>query len=109
MPGFSMSALSTQYVLAPVRAFSGGQPFNPANPALPVQMAFVSGWAEPTTWYGASWAWTTPVNGYYAAQALVGPGGGTVSLAQGTYAVWLKITASPEIPVINTGTLIITP
>lgn len=106
MPGFSMSSLSTQNVLVPVRAFRQGQPYNPT--ADVVQMAFVSGWAEPQTWYTGSWAWTTAVNGYYQAQCLVGPGG-TVSLSQGTYAVWVKITDNPEIPVINAGSLVITP
>jgi hypothetical protein len=109
MPGTSISALSTQYVLGPVRAWVAGQLYNPT--ADIVQMAFVAGSAEPATgqWNTASWAWTTPVNGYYAVQCLVGPGTGGVVLAQGSYSVWVKIIDNPEIPVINTGTLTITP
>lgn len=103
-----MSALSTQYVQTPVRAFQQGQPYNPTGDA--VVMAFIAGFGEPgnTDWKTASWAWTTAINGYYIAQCLVGPGG-TITLAQGTYAVWIKITDNPEIPVINTGSLTITP
>ena len=107
MAGVSISHLSTQFILQPVRAWSGGIPFNPT--ALPVSMAFVVDQSEPVSWNTASWAWTTPVNGYYAAQCLVGPQNGGVSLAIGTYDVWVQITGSPEIPVIVTGTLTIIP
>ena len=106
MAGCSISALSTQYVQVPVRAWSQGQPYNPT--ADVVEMAFVAGWTEPVTWYSASWAWTTAVNGYYAIQCLVGPSG-EASLTQGTYSVWVHVADDPEIPVANTGTLTITP
>ncbi len=107
MAGVTISSLSTQYVLQPVRAWSQGQPYNPTG--LTVQMAFISGWAKPTSleWNTASWAWTTTVNGYYTAQCLVGPDGG-VDLAVGTYNIWVQVTGSPEVPVAPTGTLTIT-
>jgi hypothetical protein len=104
--GATINHLSTQYILASVRAWSGGVPYNPS--ALPVQMAFVNGWSPPGTWNTASWAWTTAQNGYYAAQCLVGPGSGGVDLAIGTYDIWLMVTGSPEIPVLVCGTLVIT-
>lgn len=106
MAGVTISHLSTQYVLAPIRAWSQGQPYNPTG--LTVQMAFVNGWSPPGSWNDASWAWTTAVNGYYAAQCLVGPENSGVVLAIGTYDVWVQVTGDPEVPVIVTGTLTIT-
>lgn len=93
----------------PIRAFSQGALFNPT--ALTVQMAFIDGWTKPAApdWNPASWAWTTPVNGYYAAQCLVGPENGGKVLAVGTWNVWVQVTGSPEVPVLlSGGTLTIT-
>ena len=106
MAGVTISHLSTQYVLVPVRAWTQGQPYNPTS--LPVAMAFVNGWSPPGTWNTAEWAWTAAVNGYYAAQCLVGPENSGVDLAAGTYDVWVQVTGTTEVPVINTGTLTIT-
>ena len=107
MAGTSLSSLSTQYVLVPIRAYYQGQPYNPT--ALPVQMAFISGWAKPGggDWKTASWAWTTAVNGYYAAQWLVGPTG-TATLAVATYNVWTWVEGVSEQPIQTSGTLTIT-
>jgi hypothetical protein len=109
VPGTSLSALSTQYILIPVRATSGGAPYNPT--ADVVAMAFADGWAEPGSgaWNTGSWASTSTVNGYYLAQCLVGPQNGGNVLAIGTWNVWLRITDNPEVPVISAGTLTITP
>lgn len=107
--GTTISSLSTVYILVPIRAYSAGVPFNPT--ALTVQMAFINGWAKPGApdWNAASWAWTTAVNGYYAAQCLVGPGTGGKVLAVGTWNVWVQVTASNEVPILNSGgTLTIT-
>ena len=108
MAGVSISSLSTQYILVPVRAQSMGLPYNPTG--LTVEMAFIDGWAEPGSgdWNAASWASTSTVNGAYLAQCLVGPEG-TITLAIGAYQTWVRITGSPEIPVIATGTTTITP
>ena len=103
MAGTTISSLSTQYIYVPVRAYAQGLPFNPT--ALTVQMAFVDGWSKPTggQFNTASWAWTTPVNGYYAAQCLVGPGAGGFVLAIGTWNVWVQVTGNPEVPVLVSG------
>ena len=105
MAGVTISSLSTQYVLVPVRAYSQGLPYNPTS--LTVQMAFISGWGKPSgaSWNPASWASVSAVNGYYLAQCLVGPLDGGIPLAVGTWNVWLQVTGLPEIPVLVTGTL----
>lgn len=107
MAGTSISSLSTQYVIVPVRSWAQGLPSNPT--ALTVQMAFISGWGKPVSanWNAASWVSTSAVNGYYEAQCLVGPGAGAVPLAVGTYNLWIQVTSSPEIPVSVPGTLTI--
>ena len=107
MAGASISTLSTQYVIVPVRAYSGGVPYNPTG--LTVQMAFISGWGKPADedWNDASWSSSSTVNGYYQAQCLVGPGAGGVVLATGTYDVWTQVTGSPEVPIQVSGTLTI--
>lgn len=81
------------------------------QPELPVQMAFpqtsgnYAGPAEPSVWYTASWLLNGTGRGFVA-QALVGPGGGVVTLTAGlTYDVWGKVTASPEVPARFVGTL----
>jgi hypothetical protein len=105
--GVTISSLSTQYVLATVRSWQDGAPYNPT--ALTVQMAFTTPWYKPTVeqWNTAEWAWTTTGSGSYAAQCLVGPDGG-VNLGIGTYLVWIQVTGSPEVPVASVGTLTIT-
>jgi hypothetical protein len=51
-------------------------------------------------WHTAAW-----VSG--EARVLIGPGT-ALDLANGTYRVWVRLTASPEIPVIRAGSLKIT-
>jgi hypothetical protein len=69
-------------------------PASSGNPAAP---------AEPVTWLTASWLPGGTGFGYVA-QALVGPGGGVVTLAAGqAYDVWSKITGTLESPVKFAG------
>lgn len=73
---------------------------------LTVQMAFTAG--EPTgpDWKSATWyTQTNPTR--YLASCLVGPGG-TVTLAEGTYYIWSKVTGSPDVPVKRHGVLVVT-
>jgi hypothetical protein len=98
-----ISTASLEYVRVPVRATSSGAAVNPTGDT--VHMAFVDGSAAPVSgdWKTASWdtdAVSPPA--VYRAQCLVGPGG-TVTLAAGTYAVWVKVTDSPEIAVKRAG------
>lgn len=108
MSGISVSSLSTQYILVPVRAFKAGVLFNPT--ADTVQLAFmVSGTPGTSDWKTGSWASTTAVNGVYLAQILIGPKNSGVVLALGSYTIWVQITDNPEIPVMAVGSLAITP
>jgi hypothetical protein len=102
-----MSRLSTQYVQVPVEAIISGAAYNPTGDI--VRMAFMSGWALPedSDWLAASWSDST-APGIYLAQCLVGPQNGGKDLGPGTYAIWVQITDSPEIPVFTPGSLVIT-
>lgn len=97
-------AISTEYVPCPVTS-----PLTQTElTALTVQMVFVSPDTDPDTitgWLTASW---TVIGNVAYAQTLVGPSGGTVTLAKGTYAIYAKIVSSPETPIIQSpGFLVI--
>jgi hypothetical protein len=101
-----ISSLSKEYIRVPVSATAAGVPVNPT--ADVVQMAFVTS-GEPAggDWKSADWetnAETSPPT--YYARCLVGPGG-TVTLADGTYQIWVKVTDSPEVPVKRAGVLVV--
>lgn len=97
----AMYSLSTEYFEVPVEFKVNGAVINPTT-TDPVQMAFMPRNVDPgsSDWVNGSWevdtSQPTPV---YWARALVGPGAGGKNLAKGVYAVWLKVTDNPEIPV----------
>ena len=98
-------ALSLEYIRVRISAQKNGVVINPTSDA--VQMSFPAQGAAPSAWNVGSWE-TATVNGSteYYARCLVGPGG-TVTLTAGKYDIWVKITDSPEIPVIFGGRLVI--
>ena len=102
---YSQSILSTQYVQIPVTV-RAPTAYDPTSDV--VQFAFTPltyPVTEPTAWITGSWS-TFPGPSYFA-QCLVGPGATALSI--GTYQVWVKITDSPEVPVLQPSTLVITP
>lgn len=92
---------SLQYVTMPITAAS-----DPTS--LLVSMAVMPRGEEPEAgdFKTASWAAGQP----YRCQVLIGPGSpGVGVLVEGTYRLWAKITATPEIPVLAaTNYLVIT-
>jgi len=106
MADLSLPASTLEYVRFPVRATVNGLPYNPTSDV--VQFAFLT--LESAQPVGGDWksgSWETGANSTYLARCLVGPSG-TVTLTAGLYYVWIKITDSPEIPVILAGTVEIT-
>jgi hypothetical protein len=99
------SRLDTSYVQVPVQAIANGVSHDPTTDV--VALAFMSNWAIPADadWHTGSWSDSAGA-GIFLAQCLVGPAGG-VDLAVGVYNVWVMITDTPEVPVINSGTLAI--
>lgn len=99
-----ISALATTYIRVPVSTDSNGEAVNPSS--YPVQLAFISEFAERdpenADWQTASWS--TIAQSTYAAQCLVGPNGGAVTLTANTaYSVWIMVDASPQTFIANTG------
>lgn len=91
------SVLATEYVLVPFPLRAGGEAVDPTDPPLPVDMAFTAPGVDPgeDDWVTASWG---ADGGAWLAHCLVGPEG-DVTLPVGRYDVWVKVTASPEVPV----------
>lgn len=101
-----MSQLATQYYLVPVTVTKAGVSYNPTSDT--VAFAFMP---QPTQvpgntdWVTGSWDTnTSSVLFPYSAKCLVGPAG-TTTLGIGTYYVYVRITDSPEVPVLIAGQL----
>lgn len=96
MPRTSIDRDSVEYVKVPVTT-----PAGVTITSQPVSIAVVADTARPVTgdWKTATW------NGNVA-QTLVGPG--VLALTPGNYKVWVKVTDSPEVPVLSAGTITVT-
>lgn len=105
----TQSALSTQYVQVQVVA-KAPDGYDPTSDE--VQLAFTRETYPQVQPGGSDWvtgSWETFPGPAYWAQALVGPANGGTALTVGTYLVWVKITDSPEVPVLQPCLLEITP
>ena len=103
----AISSQSTIYVQVPVNNTEGTDPTSDT-----VAFAFVGPYAttpqagenpptSSTVWYTGSWG---PDDGApWTARILVGPVGGVTALGVGSYQVWVKVSASPETPVLWSG------
>lgn len=94
-----ISVLSKEYIRVPVEATVAGAPYDPT--ADVVSFAFTQA-GDPTSWTTGTWETdTTTSPSTYLARVLVGPGG--LVVAAGRWNLWMKITDTPEIPVIPCG------
>ena len=98
--------LSTQYVFIPVKATRSGSSYNPTGDT--VQFAFMptpTQVPQNSDWVSGSWDTNSSNIFYpYSAKCLVGPSG-TVNLGIGTYVIYIKVSDSPEVPVLVGGQL----
>lgn len=104
-----ISTASKEYLRVRVEAKESGVVVNPT--ADVVTMAFTADADAPMLgdFGAASWETdaTTNPDTYYARTTVGGVGtGATQELASGRYNVWVKITDSPEVPVLQAGTLV---
>jgi hypothetical protein len=107
--GFSslgMSRLATLYYLVPIAATKAGVSYNPTSDAVAFAfMPLATQVPGSGDWVTGSWDTNTSSVLYpYNAKCLVGPAG-TTTLGIGTYYVYVRITDSPEIPVLIAGQL----
>lgn len=100
IPNYSLYATSLEYVPVTVTGPAG---VNPTGDT--VQMAFLEDPPpnQPGTasWLSAIWQGTAYAASY-TALCLIGPGG-TGTLTAGQWYTWVKLTASPEVPVRYCG------
>ena len=101
-----LSQLATEYVLIPVAATKAGRPYNPTSDTVQFAFAATATYVpQNADWVSGSWDTdTTNILYPYSAKCLVGPSG-TITLGIGTYIIYVKITDSPEIPVLIGGQL----
>lgn len=103
-----ISSASNEFIRVRVNAKESGVVVNPTTDA--VSFAFPSDAGAPGAFTAGSWetdATTTP-DTYYARIRVGGTGSGaTKELANGNYHVYVKITDSPEVPVLLSGTLVV--
>lgn len=99
MPLPTIPSASVEYVHAPVTGTF--------TTSMAVEMAVVTADHEPTSgdWHAASWDGD---NGDADAKILIGTGTAIGALTDGMYGVWVRITATPEVPVLFSGALRIT-
>lgn len=95
----TIPSTSIEYVHAPITG--------DFTTSMTVQMAIITADTEPVTgdWKTAAWDGT---DGNADAKILIGTGTSVGALTEGVYGVWVKITATPEIPVICSGRIRIT-
>jgi hypothetical protein len=91
-----ISVKSQQYVRVPVSEASGAEETGDG-----VTMGFPTTGTDPTTFYTADWV---TLDGTFYARCLVGPTG-AATLPVGYYDVYVKVSDSPETPVLLAGTL----
>jgi hypothetical protein len=99
MANVKISALSKEYVKVPITALKSGVVADPTADTvvmavLPVGVTPVSG-----DWIAATWE-TDTVNGVYYARVLTGPGTSIVLDAGTVYQPWVKVSDTPEVPVV---------
>lgn len=92
----SIPSISVEYVKVPITGPTGVD-----LDELGVELAIVPQGQEPTSgeWEDGVWIGTH-------AAVLIGPG--QLELVEGRYSVWVRITSSPEIPVLLSGSIYIT-
>jgi hypothetical protein len=102
-----IAALSTEYVYTDVTSSNTGLSGDPSQGG--VAFTFITDLSaspdDTAIWTAGLWI----ANGgpaLWTASVLVGPTGAVTDLVLGTtYAVWVKLTDAPEVPIIKAGTL----
>ena len=97
-----ISGQSTEYVKVPVAARASGAVVNPTSDVVAMALPYKGVAPVSGDWKAASWetdSTTTPAT--YYARLLVGPAG--TAYQAGTYDCYVKVTDSPEVPVLLAG------
>jgi len=90
---------SLEYLPVKVQSFKLGAPYDPTSDPVQIALPIIN--ESPTLFKDATWQ---TVDGDYIAEILVGPSG-DFNLDTGDYDIIVKITDSPEVPVLRAGRL----
>jgi len=96
---YEIRAQSLEYLPIRVKATRLGGDYDPS--VDPVEVALPEINVAPSTWKVATWQ---SYDGKHYANVLVGTGG-DFALAVGDYDIFVRITDSPEVPVLRAGML----
>ena len=96
---YTIKQESLEYLPVKVASFKLGAPYNPTSDVVQIALPVIN--TAPTTYKDATWQ---TVDNEYIAEILVGPGG-DFDLTVGDYDIIIKITDSPEVPVLRAGRL----
>jgi hypothetical protein len=100
-----ISSLATEYVKAPISAVVNGVVTDPTGDVVEFSFKPIGTTPGAADWTAGSWETTgAGATAVFYARCLVGPSG-NVTLALGTYIVWVRISASPQTIVLQAGTL----
>jgi hypothetical protein len=107
----SQSVLSTEYIGVAITAsdVSGATDLDEDVVEFAFMKVVGAGSGSPGSgdWHPGDWSIQAP--GIYVARCLVGPANGGIALdGVGTYAIWIRIGDSPEVPVDRVGLLQLT-
>lgn len=95
---------SVEYIRVPFELVRAGEVVNVSG--YDVSLAYTAGKETlPTVWVAGDWEL---VDSVWYARALTGPGA-PFAPGVGTWALWVKVDASPETPVRFSGTVVIHP
>lgn len=106
LPNQTISAVSTEYVIANITELVGLLDVIGDPTIYQVQFAFVSTNTQPTGGQWINGAWATHAAPFMA-QILVGPANSGVVLAKGVYGIWVRVVTPTQVPAIEIGTLTI--
>ena len=105
MPAARFSVATKEQCRVQVFAKAAGVEVDPT--AAPVFLGFTQHAGPPVSGDFVSGEWDGDPTRHVAQTLIGGPGtGATKELTAGRYHVWIKITDSPEVPVILSGTVV---
>jgi hypothetical protein len=99
----SFSTLSTRYIKCSVSTRENGLLADPTTGTI--DFAFLNDAIEPASWDWKAGTWET-TSEEYLGRCLVGPSG-SITLAAGSYDVWVRFTKTPEVIIEKVGYLVI--
>jgi hypothetical protein len=107
----SQLATSLAYVDVPIKSRTAdGYYYDPTHDAVVMAFIDTTTTADPqaSDFVTAQWSGTPGLKGQVLASCLVGPGGAFTGVKGKVYNIYVKISDTPEVPILQSDTLTIT-